>query len=111
VADVGNKRIQVFDGDGNVKSQITNVGTPAAMCITPGPHQYLYSSNSNDPETLDDGEIYKLELDGKIVGKFGRAGHLIKEFGSVNAIDCRSESELFVGELINWRVQKVTLKK
>ena len=52
VADAGNKRIQVFDGEGNVKSQITNVGTPAAMCITPGPHQYLYSSNSNDPETL-----------------------------------------------------------
>jgi streptogramin lyase len=111
VADAGNKRIQVFDGDGNAKSQITNIGTPAAICITPGSHQYLYSSNSNDPETLDDGEIYKLELDGKIVGKFGRAGRLIKEFGSVNAIDCRSENELFVGELINWRVQKVTLKK
>ena len=28
----------------------------------------------------------------------------------VNAIDCRSENELLVGELANWRVQKVTLK-
>jgi DNA-binding beta-propeller fold protein YncE len=110
VADAGNKRIQVFDGDGNVKSQITGIGAPMAMCMTPGPHQFIYSSNSNDPETLDDGEIYKLELDGKIVGRFGRAGRVIKEFGSVNAIDCRSESDLFVGELINWRVQKVTLK-
>ena len=27
----------------------------------------------------------------------------------VNAIDCRSENELLVGELTNWRVQKVTL--
>src|SRR5262249_12687294 len=33
VADAGNKRIQVFDGDGNPKAQITNVGTPAAICI------------------------------------------------------------------------------
>ena len=85
-------------------------GVLSAICITPGAHQYLYSSNSNDPETLDNGEIYKLELDGKIVGKFGRAGKLPKEFGMVNAIDCRSENDLFVGELTNWRVQKVTLK-
>jgi hypothetical protein len=110
VADAGNQRIQVFDGDGNVKAQITNVGVPSALCITSGSHQYLYSSNSNDPETLDNGEIYKLELDGRIVGKFGRAGKLPKEFGMVNSIDCRAENELLVGELTNWRVQKVTLR-
>jgi DNA-binding beta-propeller fold protein YncE len=110
VADAGNKRIQVFDGDGNPKTQITTVGTPAAICITPGAHQYLYVSNSNDSESLDNGEIYKLELDGKMVGKFGRAGRLPKEFNMVNAIDCRSENELLIGELANWRVQKVTLR-
>jgi len=110
VADAGNKRIQVFDGEGNVKSQITNIGTPYAICMTSGPHQYLYSSNSNDPETLDNGEIYKLELDGRVVGKFGKAGKLVKEFGTVNAIDCRNENELYVGELLNWRVQKLTLR-
>jgi DNA-binding beta-propeller fold protein YncE len=111
VADAGNKRIQVFDGDGTAKTQITGIGTPYAICITPGTHQYLYSSNSNDPETLDNGEIYKLELDGKVVGKFGRAGKLPKEFGMANAIDCRSENELWVGELANWRAQRVTLRK
>ncbi|HEY6213562.1 MAG TPA: peptidyl-alpha-hydroxyglycine alpha-amidating lyase family protein [Vicinamibacterales bacterium] len=110
VADAGNKRIQVFDGDGNAKSQITGVGSPYAICITPGAHQYLYSSNSNDPETLDNGEIYKLELDGKIVGRFGRAGKLPKEFGMVNAIDCRSENELWIGELTNWRAQRISLR-
>jgi hypothetical protein len=110
VADAGNKRIQVFDGDGNPKTQITSVGTPAAICITPGAHQYLYASNSNDGESLDNGEIYKLELDGTVVGKFGRAGRLPKEFNMVNAIDCRSENELLIGELANWRVQKVTLR-
>lgn len=110
VADAGNRRIQVFDGDGTVKAQISGIGVPSAMCITPGSHQYLYSSNSNDPETLDDGEIYKLELDGRVIGRFGKAGRVMKEFGAVNALDCRSENELFVGELTNWRVQKVTLK-
>ena len=91
------------------KAQIAGVGVPAAICITPGAHQYMYVSNSNDAESLDNGEIYKMELDGKIVGKFGRAGRLPKEFNMVNAIDCRSENELFVGELGNWRVQKLTL--
>jgi DNA-binding beta-propeller fold protein YncE len=111
VADAGNKRIQVFDGDGNFKSQIANIGAPSAICISPGAHQYLYSSNSNPPEDIDhDGEIYKLELDGRVLGKFGKAGKLPKEFGTVNAIDCRVNNELLVGEIGNWRIQKLTLK-
>ncbi|MGH9144054.1 MAG: peptidyl-alpha-hydroxyglycine alpha-amidating lyase family protein [Vicinamibacterales bacterium] len=109
VADGGNKRIQVFDADGNPKAQIEGVGVPAAICITPGTHQYIYVSNSNDAESLDNGEIYKMELDGKIVGKFGRAGRVPKEFNMVNQIDCRSENDLLVAELGNWRVQKLTL--
>ncbi len=110
VADRGNKRIQVFDPDGNFKTSISNVGSPSAICITPGGHQYLYSSNSNPPDDIDaNGEIYKLELTGQIVGKFGRAGKLPKEYGTVNAIDCRNENELYVGEIGNWRVQKLTL--
>jgi DNA-binding beta-propeller fold protein YncE len=110
IADSGNRRIQVFDGDGNFKTQFLNVGTPSAICITPGPRQYLYSSNSNPPTDLDvDGEIYKLDLNGRLLGRFGKAGKLLKEFGTVNAIDCRSENELYVGETGNWRVQKLTL--
>jgi hypothetical protein len=110
VADSGNRRIEVFDRNGNFKTNISNVGSPSAICITPGVHQYLYSSNSNPPNDIDaDGEIYKLELTGQIVGKFGRAGKVPKEFGTVNAIDCRDENELYVGEIGNWRVQKLTL--
>jgi sugar lactone lactonase YvrE len=110
VADGENKRIQVFDNDGNFKAQYTNVGTPAAICITAGTNQFLYSSNSNPPEDFDvAGEIYKLKLDGTIVGKFGKAGKLPKEFGTVNAIDCRSENSLLIGEAVNMRIQKIAL--
>jgi hypothetical protein len=59
---------------------------------------------------MEDAAIYKVDLDGKVVGKFGRAGKLPKEFGLVNSIDCRSENELLIGELSNWRVQKLTLR-
>jgi hypothetical protein len=110
VGDRSNRRIQVFDNDGNFKAQYLNVGAPWAICITPGPHQYLYSSNSNGTGNFEDGEIYKMELDGRIVGKFGKAGKLLKEFGSVHEIDCRKENELYVGEITNWRVQKLTLR-
>jgi streptogramin lyase len=111
VGDRGNRRIQVFDNNGTFKTQFLNVGAPWAICITPGPHQYLYSSNSNGTREFDrDGEIYKMELDGRIVGKFGRAGRLLKEFSSVHEIDCRNENELYVGEITSWRVQKLTLR-
>ncbi len=110
VGDRGNRRIQVFDGNGTFKAQYLNVGAPWALCITPGPRQYLYSSNSNGTANMDNGEIYKMELDGRIVGKFGRAGKLMKEFGSVHEIDCRKENEILVGEITNWRVQKLLLR-
>ena len=110
-ADSGNHRIQVFDNNGTFKTQITNVGSPAALCLTSGAHPYLYSSNSNPVDDIDSGgEIYKLELDGTIVGKFGRAGKLPKEFGTVNEIDCRTPNVLYVAEIGNYRVQKLALK-
>jgi DNA-binding beta-propeller fold protein YncE len=111
VADAGNNRIQVFDGMGTFKSQITGIGSPQAICITGGSPQYLYSSNSNDPESMNNGEIYKISLSGQVVGKFGRAGKMPKEFGMVNSLDCRTENDLWVGEVWNWRAQKVTLRR
>jgi hypothetical protein len=110
VADAGNNRIQVFDGEGNFKSQITGIGSPQAICISRGATQYIYSAHSGDPDGMVDATIYKIGLDGKVLGKFGSAGKLPKQFGLVNSIDCRNENELLVGEMINWRIQKLTLR-
>ena len=110
VADRGNRRIQVFDNEGAFQRQIANVGAPWAICISPGAHQYLYSSNSNETNSMEGGEIYRLELDGTVLGKFGAAGKLLKEFGTVNAMDCRNPNELVVGEITNWRVQRIRLR-
>ncbi len=110
-ADAGNKRVQVFDNNGTYKTEIKNVGNAQAICITPGPNQVMYVSNSNPPNDLDtSGEIYKMRLDGTMIGKFGRAGKLLKEFGTANAIDCRSENMLYVGEVGNFRVQKLSIR-
>jgi DNA-binding beta-propeller fold protein YncE len=110
-ADLGNRRIQVFDGDGNFKMEFGNVGRPMTLCMTRGTPQYLYVSHVGDDDGMEDAAIYKVQLDGKVVGKLGSAGKLPKQFGVANSIDCRNENELLVGEMSNWRVQRVSLKR
>lgn len=110
VADSGNKRIQVFDGQGTFRQEYTNIGTPHAICVSGGSHPYLFSSNSNETNSMENGEIYKMELDGRVLGKFGKAGKTAGEFGTVNQMDCRNPALLYVGELTNWRVQQLKLR-
>jgi len=114
VGDRSNRRIQVFNDDLAFKTIYDNVGAPWNLCISPGPHQYLFSSNSF-PDANDStlaavtGEIYKMELDGTIVGKFGRAGKQLGEFSGLHAIDCRNPDQLYIAEIQLWRVQKIIL--
>jgi NHL repeat-containing protein len=115
VADRGNSRIQVLDNDLNLKSIYTHVGAPWAVCISGGSHQYLYSSNSfptgnNFDQAKDTGEVYKMELDGKVVGKFGKPGHGFGEFSSIHQMDCRNPDQMYVAEITAFRVQKIILK-
>src|SRR5258706_7162704 len=131
VGDRGNGRIQVFSGTGQLQrvikidvtaspgsqSLIGNTptpnpsgvqtqapGAPWAICISPGATQYLYSSDAFP------GRIYKLTLDGKVVGMFGSTGRQMKEFGWIHEIACPSENVLYVAELLNWRVQKMFIR-
>ena len=128
VADRGNSRIQVFDPDGTFQREIKidvpappdvipwmgakpregalgtmGVGAPWAICISPGATQYLYSADAYP------GRIYKLSLDGKVLGVLGTSGRQLKEFGWIHEIACPSENTLYVAEVLNWRVQKLTL--
>jgi DNA-binding beta-propeller fold protein YncE len=127
-ADRGNRRIQVFDGEGKFLRQITidvpvdpnarpaigakptattgtmAPGAPWTVCITPGPRQVLFTSDGFP------GRIYKLSLDGKVLGVLGESGKQLKQFGWIHEIACPSENELIVAELLNWRVQKLILE-
>ena len=82
-------------------------GAPWAICVTPpnaSGTQFLYSSDAFP------GRVYKLSLDGKVLGMLGKSGHQAKQFGWIHEIACPSENEIYVAELLNWRVQKLTLK-
>jgi hypothetical protein len=78
-------------------------GAPWAICITPPPNQVLYSADAFP------GRIYKLSLDGKVLGVLGKAGKQPKQFGWIHEMACPSENELYVAEILNWRVQKLLL--
>jgi DNA-binding beta-propeller fold protein YncE len=131
VADRGNRRIQVFDTEGKFLRQITidvpfdpnarpaignkpvlpikgaqtmAPGSPWAVCITPAPNQVLYVSDAYP------GRIYKLTLDGRVLGFLGESGKQLKQFGWIHEIACPSANELYVAELLNWRIQKLILE-
>jgi hypothetical protein len=78
-------------------------GAPWTVCITPAPNQVLYASDAFP------GRIYKLTLEGKLLGVLGESGKQLKQFGWIHEIACPSENELYVAELLNWRVQKLIL--
>ena len=114
VGDRSNSRVQVFDNDLTFKAIYDQVGAPWAVCISGGPHQYLYVSNSNPDNNGAEiaavtGDVYKMELDGTILGKFGKAGKGAGDFSTIHELDCRSENELYSAEITAWRVQKLIL--
>ena len=112
VAPIGNKPPENANGDSNISHVSDRNGgvlasltayAPWSVCITPGPNQVLYTSDAFP------GRIYKISLDGKVLGVLGHSGKQLKEFGWIHEIACPSENELYVAELLNWRVQKLIL--
>ena len=129
VGDRSNRRIQVFDVDGKFLRMFTIdvppdprtravngntptgdrlaavIGAPNSICIPPGPSQVMFVGESTYP-----GRIFKLSLDGKVLGVIGRAGRLLKQFSGGHGLACPTENEIYVAETSNWRVQKLILR-
>jgi sugar lactone lactonase YvrE len=124
VADRNNRRIQVFDVNGkylrmihlnvpydkkrhpvlgNLSMNPPDETQPWTICITNTPTQYLYTSDS------EPGRIYKLTLDGRIVGVVGESGRDLGQFNWIHGLACPSEDLLYVADMNNWRVQRIQL--
>ena len=128
VADRTNRRIQVFNTEGKFLRMFTidvppapgtravngNTptgaalaavsGAPNSMCITPGLNQVLFVGESTFP-----GRLFKVSLEGKVLGVIGKSGRNLKQFSGVHQLACPSETEVYAAETSNWRVQKLIL--
>ncbi|MBI2189732.1 MAG: 6-bladed beta-propeller [Acidobacteria bacterium] len=129
VGDRSNRRIQVFDTEGNFIRMFTidvpvppgtkpvngntptgaaaagQIGAPNSICITPPPNQVMFVGESTYP-----GRLFKVSLEGKVLGVIGRSGRNLGQFSGVHQLACPSETELYAAETANWRVQKLILK-
>jgi hypothetical protein len=128
VGDRGNQRVQVFDPTGKYLREwkievppdyttravngptpkpgdMSGVGAPNSLCITSGPNQVLFLGESTWP-----GRIFKVTLEGKVLGVIGKSGRNLKQFSGAHALACPSENEIYVAESSNWRVQKLVLR-
>jgi DNA-binding beta-propeller fold protein YncE len=125
VADRNNSRIQVFDANGTFKRimylnvpypadyqppfsavnpsrQVRDRTQPWAMCITNTTPQQMWVAD-NEP-----GRIYKMTLDGKILGWIGSSGRQVGQFNWIHGLDCSQPDVLYVADMNNWRVQRIT---
>jgi sugar lactone lactonase YvrE len=129
VGDRSNRRIQVFDTDGKflrmfsidvpppAGTRAVNgatptgarlaevIGQPNSLCIPPSGN-VMFVGESTFP-----GRIFKIALDGKVLGVIGRSGRNLKQFSGAHALACPSDTEIYAAETSNWRVQKLLLHK
>ncbi len=127
VGDRGNRRIQVFDTDGNFIRMFTldvpvspgskavngsipedlatvrNIGAPNSLCIPEG-SDVMYVGETTFP-----GRIIKATLEGEVLGVIGRSGRGLGQFSGAHGLACPTDNELYVAETSNWRVQKLIL--
>ena len=101
VADRQNGRIQVFDTDGNFKQQWRPGGNPWSLCLTSGPNPVLYVGSV--------GRVFKMSLDGKVIGAMGKFGRVPGMFDWVHAVACPNESTVYAAQELSFRLDKITV--
>jgi hypothetical protein len=126
VADRSNRRIQVFDSNGNFERvlvmdvpfsadyqppftavnadrNLPETTAPWSMCLTDSSPQELWVSDE------EPGRIYRMTLKGEILGWLGESGRQLGQFNWVHSLDCSQLDDgiLWVADMNNWRVQKL----
>ena len=102
IGDRENNRIQIFDADGKFLRQWTHIGSPWGLEITPDQHIYMADGYAN--------RVLKLDLEGKILGALGETGRDPGQFRFVHHIAVGNNGEIYVSEILNWRLQKFVKK-
>jgi DNA-binding beta-propeller fold protein YncE len=98
IADRENRRIQVFDTDGNFVKGWLYYGMACSLELH-GNEIYM--------TTGFDGQIVKLDKrDGSVLGVTGMPGDGLGEFGEAHFLAVSDDDEIYVADVVNRRVQK-----
>jgi sugar lactone lactonase YvrE len=98
VADGVRSRIAVFDNGLAPRASYYGIGDPWALCIARGPREYLYSASNPDKSDGGDrevgGEIYRLSVEGSVLGRARGDAVGVGTFPALHHIDCREPNAL-----------------
>ena len=78
-------------------------GAPMSICITPGANQVIYIAD------MVPSRIYKVSLEGKVLGMFADGGTKLGELNTTHQLACPDDHTIWAADMFNWRVQKFTL--
>lgn len=99
VADRENRRIQIFDTEGNYVNEWTYTAMVCAI--------YLHTDGFLWMTSGFDGEFAKIDMaTGNLVGSLGRSGNGNGEFGEAHYLTLDGDDNVFIADVINRRVQK-----
>jgi DNA-binding beta-propeller fold protein YncE len=102
VADRENHRIQIFTADGKFVKEWKGFGSPWGLAITPDGEIFMADGYAN--------RVLKLAPDSRVLGALGSPGKLPGQFAFAHHLAVGKRGELYVAEILNWRVQKFVPK-
>jgi sugar lactone lactonase YvrE len=98
IADRENMRVELFDTEGNYKSEWT---FNAMVCGI-----YLHDDGFMYMTTGFDGEFAKVDMEGKLLGSLGSPGKENGQFGEAHYLVLDQDENVYVADVVNRRVQK-----
>ena len=102
MADRGNARVQIFDGDGRFLSSWHDelqIGRPWAVRVGADGFVYVVDGGDQNEWLPDRARILKLTPEGDIVDRFGRYGRGPGQFIWPHALAVAPDGTLFVAEV------------
>lgn len=98
VGDRDNFRLQIFDLEGNFVAQWKHAGAPWGLYFAGDGTLWMTDGYVN--------RVLQLDTNGKILGAFGEPGRSIGKFSFPHGIAISNKGEIYVTEILSWRVQK-----
>jgi len=98
VGDRDNMRLQILDLDGNHIATWTHAGAPWWLDIAKDGTIFMTDGYAE--------RVVQFDTSGKILGAFGEKGRSIGKFSFAHGLAVSKNNEIYVAEILSWRVQK-----